>query len=88
MAEPGFAALPDLDAPFRVPGYILDALEKVPNARHNFDKLPSLYVRVRVGYIDETWLKPEDRAKRLSNFVKKTSQGKLYGNWNDGGRLA
>jgi len=87
MTEAGYSSLPDLHTPFFVPNYVLDAIEKVPKAAANFKTLPSLYLRVRIGYIDEMQRKPEELEKRLSNFVNKTAEGKLFGNWNDGGRL-
>jgi hypothetical protein len=31
---------------------------------------------------------PVEFEKRLSNFLKKTAQNKMFGNWNDGGRLS
>ena len=30
---------------------------------------------------------PVEFERRLGNFIKKTAQGKMFGNWNDGGRL-
>ncbi len=87
MTEAGLKTLPDLHASFTVPAYVKDALKQTPGAMKYFKTFPSLYVRVRVGYIDEMVKKPVELEKRLSNFVKRTAEGKQFGNWNDGGRL-
>ncbi len=88
MTEAGRKTLPDLDAPFDVPDDILAAIRDDADAWREFQTLPDLYVRVRVGYINEMKRGSEDFEKRLSNFIAKTAAGKLFGNWNDGGRLA
>lgn len=87
MTESGFKTLPNLTSEYSVPKYVFDALKREPEAMKNFNTLPPLYVRVRVGYVDEMRKKPLELEKRLSNFVRRTAQGKLFGNWNDGGRL-
>lgn len=87
MTARGEATLPDLDAEFVVPSYVAEAVEADQRASSHFSKLPPLYVRVRVGYIDEMRRNPIELEKRLRNFVRKTAEGKLFGNWNDGGRL-
>ena len=66
---------------------IIESLKKTPNAIEEFERLPKLYIRVRVGYIDEMRNNLKELERRLSNFVKNTAQGKLYGSWNDDGRL-
>lgn len=87
MTEAGSISLPDLSEQFVVPQYILDKIKENSEAFSNYKELPELYIRVRVGYIHEMRGKPEELEKRLNNFIKKTEQGKLFGNWNDGGRL-
>ncbi len=87
MTEAGLATLPDLDTPFSIPDDILDAIRANPDASATFDTLPDLYKRVRIGYINELKRGSEDFDKRLANFIAKTAAGKLFGNWNDGGRL-
>jgi len=43
--------------------------------------------------MSEDWVHPRDAKnpvefeRRLGNFIKKTTQGKMFGNWNDVGRL-
>ena len=87
MTEAGLGSLPDLDEEFVIPRYILEAVNENPQILANFNELPALYIRVRISYIDEMRKRPEELNKRLANFLKKTEQGKLFGNWNDGGRL-
>ncbi|MEN1727138.1 MAG: YdeI/OmpD-associated family protein [Pseudomonadota bacterium] len=86
MTESGRQFLPDLDAPFAVASDIKQALRD-RNAWDFYAALPELYRRVRVGYIEEMRKRPAEFEMRLNNFLEKTAAGKLYGNWNDGGRL-
>ncbi len=54
----------------------------------NFEKLPSLYKRVRIGNIRLKHCKnPEIYRRRLDKFVDCTRRGIMYGDWNDGGIL-
>ena len=87
MTNAGRATLPDLDAPFEAPADLLAAIRRNSDAWREFQSLPDLYVRVRLGYIDELKRDSDDFRKRLDNFIAKTAAGKLFGNWNDGGRL-
>lgn len=87
MEESGFQCLPDLNEAFEVPSDIYKAIAESPEALAQFSKFPDLYVRVRVGYINELKRTNPDFDRRLQNFIKKTTEGKMYGNWNDGGRL-
>ncbi|MDX1928684.1 MAG: YdeI/OmpD-associated family protein [Pirellulaceae bacterium] len=87
MTEAGQRTLPDLSAKFEVADDILAAISVNGDARRNFETLPDLYVRVRLGYIEEMRKRPEEFSRRLENFVRQTALGKLYGNWNDNGRL-
>lgn len=87
MTDAGLKTLPDLAQPFVIADDIIAALKEIPDAWQAFEQFPSLYVRVRIGYIEEMRNKPDEFAKRLGNFIRKTTAGKQYGNWNDGGRL-
>lgn len=87
MTEHGKLVLLDLDSMFIVPEHILERLKCDPKVFQNFNKLPELYIRIRIGYIDEMRNKPDELEKRLTNFIKKTHDGILFGNWNDHGRL-
>jgi uncharacterized protein YdeI (YjbR/CyaY-like superfamily) len=87
MTEAGTATLPDLNAKFIVAEDITDVLKASPAAWSNFLAFPDLYRRVRIGYIEEMRKNPNEFARRLQNFVNKTADNKMFGNWNDGGRL-
>lgn len=87
MTEAGMATLPDLQAQPSVPVDIIQALQAEPDAWVHFQTFPDLYRRVRIGYIVEARNKPDEFARRLNSFVKRTAANQLFGNWNDGGRL-
>jgi uncharacterized protein YdeI (YjbR/CyaY-like superfamily) len=87
MTEVGLAVLPDLDAAFVIPPDIIAALIAEPNAWANFSTFPDLYIRVRISYIEEMRKNSAEFDRRLKNFITKTAMNKMFGNWNDGGRL-
>ncbi|QJD72737.1 YdeI/OmpD-associated family protein [Lactobacillus acetotolerans] len=53
----------------------------------NFESFPELYKRVRIDTIQIKRNRPQLFQKRLSRFLKNTKEGKMYGRWNDQGRL-
>jgi uncharacterized protein YdeI (YjbR/CyaY-like superfamily) len=87
MTEDGTAALPDLNAKFIVAEDIMEVLKAKPDIWSNFLEFPDLYRRVRIGYIEEARKNRNEFERRLQNFVSKTADNKMFGNWNDGGRL-
>lgn len=87
MTDAGHRKLPDLSIDFEVSSDILAAINADSEAKKHFDNFPDLYVRVRLGYIEEMRKRPDEFAIRLNNFVRKTAAGKMIGNWNDDGRL-
>jgi uncharacterized protein YdeI (YjbR/CyaY-like superfamily) len=87
MTEAGTATLPDLDAKFIVAEDIMKVLKAKPDVWSNFLEFPNLYRRVRIGYIEEVRKNRNEFERRLQNFVSKTADNKMFGNWNDGGRL-
>ena len=88
MTDKGYESLPDLESPFIIPEDILAAIHRIPAAADFFDSLPDLYKRVRIGYIVEVRRNQIEFQKRLDNFLRKTADRKMYGNWDDGGRLS
>ncbi|WP_145304783.1 YdeI/OmpD-associated family protein [Crateriforma conspicua] len=88
MTDAGQATLPDLSINFWVAEDIVAALKAKPDAWEHFESFPDLYKRVRIGYVEEMRKQPAEFDKRLRNFITKTAAGKMFGNWNDGGRLA
>jgi uncharacterized protein YdeI (YjbR/CyaY-like superfamily) len=87
MTEAGSATLPDLNVEFIIAEDIMEVLRTKPAAWSNFLEFPSLYHRVRIGYVEEMRKNPTEFDRRLQNFVNKTADNKMFGNWNDGGRL-
>lgn len=80
MTEAGLAILPDLSLEaFQIPGDILAAIQADPQTWQNFQQLPALYQRIRIGYIEEVRRQPDVFQKRLDNFLKKTRQNKMFG---------
>ena len=51
-------------------------------------KFPELYRRIRIDTIHQVKKEPELFIKRLEKFIENTKQGKMYGAWNDNGRLS
>jgi Bacteriocin-protection, YdeI or OmpD-Associated len=88
MTEAGKVKLPALNLRVEVASDILAGLHAAGEAFENFEKFPLLYRVVRIGYIEKMRNTPVEFEKRLSNFLKKTAQNKMFGNWNDGGRLS
>jgi uncharacterized protein YdeI (YjbR/CyaY-like superfamily) len=87
MTEAGAATLPDLNTKFIIAEDIIEILKAKPDAWSNFLEFPDLYHRVRIGYIEEMRKNQNEFDRRLQNFVNKTADNKMFGNWNDGGRL-
>jgi Bacteriocin-protection, YdeI or OmpD-Associated len=87
MTNAGRATLPDLDAPCVVATDIQQALTAA-GGWDFFAATPLLYQRVRAGYVEEQRRVPAEFTKRLTSLVEKCAAGKLFGGWNDGGRLS
>ena len=62
---------------FVFPLDILDAIRQDEEAWQNFQAFSPSYQRIRVAYIDAARKRPDEFAKRLSNFVQKTKENKL-----------
>jgi len=88
MTDAGRAVLPSMDPNvFKVNPAIESALREA-NVWETFKSYPLLYQRVR-AYNVEFYLtrNPSQYEKSLSNLIEKTKAGKMYGEWNDYGRL-
>lgn len=53
----------------------------------NFINFPELYRRIRIDTIQSYRNEPDLYNKRLDKFIKNTRENKMYGQWNDNGRL-
>lgn len=87
MTETGLAELPDMDAPFVIEPDILELLQADDDIWTHFCSFPELYRKIRISNIQRERKKPEVFNRMLNHFLAETKIGKIYGEWNDGGRL-
>ncbi len=88
MTDAGRAVLPAMDeGSFRVDEAIIAELRQDEELYRNFESLPALYVRIRIDNIQSVRQDAELYRSRLTKFIEHTRVNKLYGQWNDGGRL-
>lgn len=88
MTDAGRAVLPPMGArSFRVHPEIEKAMKQA-RVWSKFRSFPPLYQRVR-AYNVEFYIKrnPEEFQKTLAHLIAETNQGRMYGEWNDYGRL-
>ena len=89
MTNAGRAVLPDMsENGFVIDEEIYQAFQENLVAWDNFQSFPTLYQRVRVDSIQRD--KKKDRAvfdKRLKKLIEQSEAGKMFGDWNDYGRL-
>lgn len=64
-------------APYEFPEDIMEAIRKNENAWENYLQFSEPYKRIRIAYIDAARKRPQEFEKRLNNFIRKTSEGKL-----------
>ena len=87
MTEFGMLVVPPLNEEFKIDEEIKNELIKA-NVLNIFQLFHPLYQRVRISnliFYREYYPKLYD--KKLQHFIKKTTKGKMYGEWNDYGRL-
>lgn len=89
MTAAGRAVLPELDpTKFEIDEEIQHAFDQNPAAETNFQQFPLLYQRVRIDAIQRD--KQKDRAvfeRRLQRLIEQSAAGKMFGEWQDYGRL-
>lgn len=83
----GYNQLPDLDEEFEIDDDILELLKKDDETWNNFSSFPQLYRRIKIGNIQRERKKADVFDRMLANFLKATKENKMYGDWNDNGRL-
>jgi len=86
MTEIGIQSLPDLNAPFEPNLVIVNAI-KNEGVWDTFITFPELYQRIRLYNLNSYFNDKISFEKSFSNFLKNTKAGKMYGEWNDYGRL-
>lgn len=88
MTDEGRKVLPDTDPhSFRIDTDIEQRLQEEPQVYENFMAFPDLYKRVRIDTIQSYKNQPELFRSRLDKFIMSTRDNKMYGQWNDHGRL-
>ncbi|WP_197957603.1 YdeI/OmpD-associated family protein [Enterococcus avium] len=89
MTELGHATLPDLSPEsFVIDARILNELASDPEIQKNFADFPELYQRIRIDNIQRYGADAELFERRLEKLLLNTKANKLYGAWDDGGRLS
>ncbi|WP_163881069.1 YdeI/OmpD-associated family protein [Paenibacillus favisporus] len=88
MTDEGRKVLPDMNYDsFRIDPVIEQRLQEEKQVYENFMAFPDLYTRVRIDTIQSYMNQPELFQSRLDKFITHTRENKMYGQWNDNGRL-
>lgn len=88
MKEGGLNILPDMRTEsFTVDKRIEARLKEDGQVYQNFLNFPELYRRIRIDTIQSYREDPINFEKRLEKFIENTKANKMYGQWNDNGRL-
>lgn len=91
MTEHGLAVCHAIDTLYQEPQDIIQALKKDKTAYDFFRATPSLYQRIRLDNIQWVLQRTKDINKykaSIDRLIKYCRQRKLYGRWDDYGRLA
>jgi uncharacterized protein YdeI (YjbR/CyaY-like superfamily) len=88
MTDEGKKVLPNMDlSSFKIDEDIEQRLKEEKQVYDNFMTFPDLYTRVRIDTIQSNKNQPELFRGRLDKFIANTRENKMYGQWNDNGRL-
>ncbi|MGI2328397.1 YdeI/OmpD-associated family protein [Planococcus sp. YIM B11945] len=88
MKEEGLRILPDMQPEsFAIDKEIEARLKEDEQVYQNFLNFPELYRRIRIDTIQSYRNDPDLFNKRLEKFIQNTKANKMYGLWNDNGRL-
>ena len=88
MTDAGRAVIPaDIERRLIPKADIIAALKTDPIVWKNFKSFPPLYQNIRIWNIERSRKNPAVFDRMLSNLIAHTRKGKMYGDWNDGGRL-
>ena len=88
MTDAGRAVLPDMtEMGFVIDRDVLCALQSEEMVWKNFQNFPPLYQRVRIDTIQIKKKQSELFQSRLRKLIENTRANKMYGEWNDYGRL-
>lgn len=88
MTDAGLKVAPSLEiAELRLPALLQQTMENDAELQANFAGLPDLYKRIRINYIHEAEKDVVEYDRRLQKFIQQTKLNKLFGGWDDGGKL-
>lgn len=88
MTAAGLKILPDMRLEsFKIDEEIELRLKEDDQLYQNFMNFPELYRRIRIDNIQSYKNDLELYNRRLDKFIENTRKNKLYGQWNDNGRL-
>ena len=88
MTDAGRKCLPAMGPrSFRVDPDVVSAL-KAERCWNKFKSFPPLYQRVRADNVQRAKGRPDEFRKRLDHLIEQTKKGRMYGDWNDFGRLS
>lgn len=88
MTAEGRRVLPDIDGiGYKMDELIEKQLKEADHAYENFMQFPELYRKIRTDTINQVKNQPELYKKRLDKLIENSRKGKMYGTWNDNGRL-
>lgn len=73
--------------PFEINPIIENKLKENPTIYENFMNFPEIYRRIRIDTIQSQINDEELFNKRLDKLLEYTLKNKMYGKWNDDGRL-
>lgn len=89
MTDSGYANLPDLSPEsFVIDPRILQALKEDQEVQTNFFAFPELYQRIKIDNIQRYSSDNELFERRLEKLLINSKANKLYGAWDDNGRLS
>lgn len=88
MRKSGLRVLPDMrPESFTIDEDIETLLKRENLVYQNFMDFPELYRRIRIDTIQSYRKEPDTFTKRLDKLIENTRENKMYGQWNDNGRL-
>jgi uncharacterized protein YdeI (YjbR/CyaY-like superfamily) len=88
MTDEGRRVLRDKDhLSFRIDREIEQRLQEEKHVYDHYMAFPDLYKRVRIDTIQSVKNQPALFKSRLDKFIENTRENKIYGQWNDNGRL-
>lgn len=85
MTDAGRSVIPK--EPFVVDEDVLSALKSDRIAWENFSSFPEPYRRIRIDNVQHRKGTP-DFDRRLEKLIRESHENRMYGNWDDSGRLS